>query len=44
VLPPIPTTGMTNADVAALRDRTRDTINAARHELQRELAGESRGA
>jgi len=37
VLAPIPTTGMTSADVAALRDRTRDVIDAARHELQREL-------
>jgi 1-acyl-sn-glycerol-3-phosphate acyltransferase len=38
VLAPIPTTGMTSADVAALRDKTRDVIDAARHELQRELA------
>jgi 1-acyl-sn-glycerol-3-phosphate acyltransferase len=43
VLAPIATTGLTNADVAALRDRTRDTIDAARHVLQRELAGEVRG-
>ena len=40
VLAPIPTTGMTTADVAALRDRTRDVIDAARRELQRELAGD----
>ncbi|MDB4917314.1 MAG: acyltransferase [Gemmatimonadetes bacterium] len=38
VLAPIPTTGMTSADVAALRDATRDVIDAARRELQRELA------
>ncbi|MES2176594.1 MAG: lysophospholipid acyltransferase family protein [Gemmatimonadota bacterium] len=38
VLAPIPTTGMTSADVADLRNRTRDIIDAARHELQRELA------
>lgn len=37
VLPPIPTTGLTSADIAALRDRTRDVIDAARHALQREL-------
>jgi 1-acyl-sn-glycerol-3-phosphate acyltransferase len=42
VLAPIPTTGLTNADVAALRDRTRDIIDAARRGLQRELAGETR--
>src|SRR3954470_387776 len=36
VLAPIPTTGMTSADVAELRDRTRDIIDAARHTLQRE--------
>jgi 1-acyl-sn-glycerol-3-phosphate acyltransferase len=40
VLPPIPTTGMTNQDVAALRDRTRALIDAERRVLQRELAGE----
>jgi 1-acyl-sn-glycerol-3-phosphate acyltransferase len=44
VLPPIPTTGLTHADVAALRDRTRDLIDAARHTLQRELDAEHRGA
>jgi len=38
VLTPIPTTGLTNADVASLRERTRETIDAARHVLQRELA------
>ncbi len=38
VLSPIPTAGMTAADVPALRDRTRDVIDAARRELQRELA------
>jgi hypothetical protein len=42
VLAPIPTTGLTKADVATLRDRTRDVIDAARRELQRELAEESR--
>ena len=45
VLPPVPTEGMTNADVAALRDRVREMIDAARRglqrELQRELAGET---
>jgi 1-acyl-sn-glycerol-3-phosphate acyltransferase len=41
VLPPIPTAGMTSADVPALRDRTRDVIDAARRELQRELAQEA---
>jgi 1-acyl-sn-glycerol-3-phosphate acyltransferase len=40
VLAPIPTTGMTAADVATLRDRTRDVIDAARHELQNELDAE----
>src|SRR4030081_2378276 len=43
VLAPIPTTGMTNRDVAALRDRTRALIDAERHVLQRELAGELAG-
>ena len=38
VLPPIPTIGMTAADVPALRDRTRDVIDTARRQLQRELA------
>ena len=42
VLAPIPTTGMTSADVATLRDRTRDVIDAARRELQRELAVHAR--
>ena len=42
VLAAIPTTGMTNADVAALRDRTRATIDAARHVLQQELAAAAR--
>jgi 1-acyl-sn-glycerol-3-phosphate acyltransferase len=37
VLEPIHTTGMTNADVAALRERTRETIDVARRALQREL-------
>ena len=44
VLPPIPTAGMTNQDVAALRDRTRALIDAERRVLQRELAGELAGA
>ena len=39
VLAPIPTDGLTLADLGALRDRTRATIDAARRELQRELAG-----
>jgi 1-acyl-sn-glycerol-3-phosphate acyltransferase len=39
VLAPISTEGLTRADVGALRDRTRDTIDAARRALQRELAG-----
>ncbi len=37
VLEPIPTVGMTNADVPALRERTREVIDAARHVLQQEL-------
>ncbi len=37
VLSPIPTTGMTMADVGVLRDRTREAIDAARRDLQREL-------
>jgi 1-acyl-sn-glycerol-3-phosphate acyltransferase len=37
VLAPIPTTGLTSADLPALRDRTRDVIDAARRVLQREL-------
>ena len=44
VLAPIPTTGMTNQDVATLRDRTRAIIDAERHVLQRELATERVGA
>ena len=40
VLPPIPTTGLGPTDVASLRDRTRDIIDAARHTLQRELDAE----
>ena len=43
VLPPIPTTGMTNQDVAGLRDRTRMLIDAERRTLQRELAAELAG-
>lgn len=42
VLKPIETVGLTSADVAALRDQTRQRISDARHELQRELAGEVR--
>jgi 1-acyl-sn-glycerol-3-phosphate acyltransferase len=37
VLAPIATDGLTLADAATLRDRTRDTIDAARRALQREL-------
>ena len=37
VLAPIDTDGLTLADVAALRERTRATIDAARRALQREL-------
>ena len=44
VLSPIPTAGLTNADVPQLRERTRDLIDAARRELQRELAGDVRVA
>jgi 1-acyl-sn-glycerol-3-phosphate acyltransferase len=44
VLAPIPTTGLTSHDVAALRDRTRDVIDEARHVLQRELADELAGS
>jgi 1-acyl-sn-glycerol-3-phosphate acyltransferase len=44
VLPPIPTTGLTPHDIAALRDRTRATIDAARHVLQQELAAELAGS
>ena len=42
VLSPIPTQGLTKADVPALRDRTRNLIDAARRELQQELAGKAR--
>ena len=41
VLAPIATDGLTLADVAALRERTRATIDAARRALQRELAVEA---
>jgi 1-acyl-sn-glycerol-3-phosphate acyltransferase len=37
VLEPIPTEGLTRADLGTLRDRTRATIDAARRVLQREL-------
>jgi 1-acyl-sn-glycerol-3-phosphate acyltransferase len=37
VLTPIPTEGLTLADVPALRDRARETFDAARRALQREL-------
>ena len=40
-LEPIPTEGMTLADVPALRERVRDAIIAARADLMRELAAES---
>ena len=41
VLPPIPTVGHDRRRRRrALRDRTRDMIDAARRELQRELAAE----
>jgi 1-acyl-sn-glycerol-3-phosphate acyltransferase len=40
VLAPIATDGLTLADVAALRERTRTTIDAARRALQRELDAE----
>jgi 1-acyl-sn-glycerol-3-phosphate acyltransferase len=40
VLEPIATTGLTSADIPALRDRTRNLIDAERRVLQRELAGE----
>lgn len=38
VLEPIDTVGLSTADVAALRDRTRELIAGARRELQRDLA------
>ncbi len=37
VLPPVPTAGLTTADVPALRDRVRDMIIAARDDLRREF-------
>jgi len=37
VLDAIPTVGMTNSDIPALRDRTREIIDAARRQLQSEL-------
>jgi 1-acyl-sn-glycerol-3-phosphate acyltransferase len=44
VLAPIPTAGLTSADVPALREQARGLIDAARRELQRELAGELRAS
>ena len=41
-LEPIPTDGMTLADVPALRDRVRELIIAARAELRRDLAADGR--
>ena len=38
VLDPVPTDGLTLADVPALRDRVKDTIENARRELARELS------
>lgn len=40
VLPPIEVTGMTMADVATLRDRTRTLIADARHALVKEMQGD----
>lgn len=40
VLPPIDVTGMTMADVATLRDRTRTIIADARHALVKEMQGD----
>jgi 1-acyl-sn-glycerol-3-phosphate acyltransferase len=37
VLDAIPTAGMTNSDIPALRDRTREIIDTARRQLQSEL-------
>lgn len=37
VLQPIETTGLTNADVSSLREKTRELIASARRDLQREL-------
>jgi 1-acyl-sn-glycerol-3-phosphate acyltransferase len=42
VLPPIPTIGLKNTDLPALRDRTRQIIDDARRELQRELGQHDR--
>jgi 1-acyl-sn-glycerol-3-phosphate acyltransferase len=39
VLDPVPTAGMTSADVPMLRDRVREIIDAERRVIQRELAG-----
>ncbi len=41
VLTPIATDGLTFADVATLRERTREMIDAGRRALQRELAREA---
>jgi 1-acyl-sn-glycerol-3-phosphate acyltransferase len=43
VLAPIPTEGLTSADIPALRDRTRDVIDSARRQLQRELGAAATG-
>ena len=43
VLAPIATAGLTLADLPALRERTRETIDAARRTLQRELAADDAG-
>jgi 1-acyl-sn-glycerol-3-phosphate acyltransferase len=43
VLAPIPTEGLTSADIPALRDRTRDVIDSARRQLQRELGAVAAG-
>ncbi|MCX5740867.1 MAG: lysophospholipid acyltransferase family protein [Proteobacteria bacterium] len=40
ILPPIPTTGMTIADVATLRDRSRATISAALPDLRARYASD----
>ena len=44
VLAPITTAGLTLSDLPTLRERTRDTIDAARRTLQRELADADGGA
>jgi 1-acyl-sn-glycerol-3-phosphate acyltransferase len=41
VLAPIPTAGLTMADLPMLRDKTRDVIEAARQELRRELGADA---